>query len=323
MKAIVYTAYGPPEVLRVKEIALPVPKENEMLIKIRAAAVTAADSAFRKGSPRFARLFTGIFGPRKTVLGTELSGEVVAVGKNVIRFKKGDQVFGCTGNGCGGHAEYIALPEMAALAQKPENLSFAEAAGLCEALTALPFLRDKGAIGRGQKVLINGASGAVGSYAVQLAKHFGAEVTAVCSAANKKLAQELGAAAVIDYATADFTKSTERYDIIFDAVGKSSFRKCKAILAPEGIYLSTVPSVGLLFRALFTSGSKGRKAGFQATGLRPHADRAKDLLFLKALSENGQVRPVIDHTFPLEKAADAHRYVDTGRKKGSVVLTIG
>ena len=322
MKAIVYTAYGPPEVLSVKEIAQPAPGENEILIKIRAAAVTSADTAFRKGSPYSARLFTGIFSPKKTVLGTELSGEVIAIGKNVRRFRTGDQVFGCTGNGCGGHAEYIVLSEMAALAQKPANLTFAEAAGLCEALTALPFLRDKGAIRKGQKVLINGASGAVGSYAVQLARHFGAEVTAVCSAANEELVRKLGAAAVIDYTTADFTQGTERYDVIFDAVGKSSFRKCKAVLSPSGIYLSTVPTIGLLLRTLFTSRRKGRRAGFQATGLRPQTDRAKDLLFLKVLSENGQIRPVTDRIFPLEAAAEAHRYVETGRKKGNVVLTI-
>jgi NADPH:quinone reductase-like Zn-dependent oxidoreductase len=323
MKAAVYRKYGAPSVVRIEETTAPVAGEKEVLIRIKAALVTSADSAFRQGKPFAARLFTGLFRPRKPVLGTELSGVIEAVGNNVTLFRVGDEVFAATGAQCGAHAEYIVLPESGALAKKPASVSFAEAAGLCEALTALPFLRDGGQIRPGQKVLINGASGSVGSYAVQLAKYFGAKVTAVCSSGNVEQAKMLGADEVIDYTKDDFTLSGRRYDIIFDAAGKSSFGRCKRLLEANGRYLSTVPSMGLLLHMALTSKSKTERAIFMATGLRPPAERAKDLAFIAMLTETGQLKPVVDRVWPFEQIAEAYAYVDTGRKKGNVAVSFG
>jgi NADPH:quinone reductase-like Zn-dependent oxidoreductase len=323
MKAIVYTKYGLPDVAELKEIEKPTPKANEVLVRICATTVTATDSAFRKGEPLITRTFTGLIKPRITILGDMLAGEIEAVGPDVKLFKPGDQVFGSTGPGFGAHAEYICLPENGALAVKPANMTYGEAAAVCDgALTALPFLRDKAHIQRGQKVLINGASGSIGTVAVQLARYFGAEVTGVCSTKNLDLVKSLGADKVIDYTGEDFTKSGQTYDIIFDAVGKSSFSQCKRVLTQNGVFLSTNLSMATVPQVLWTSLIGGKKALVAATGLRPASERPKDLVFLRELIEGGRLKAVIDRCYPLEQTAEAHRYVDQGHKKGNVVITV-
>jgi NADPH:quinone reductase-like Zn-dependent oxidoreductase len=322
MQAIVYTTYGPPDVLRIEEVATPIPKDNEVLIRIHAAAVTSTDVNLR-GGDKLMRLVFGLRRPRRPILGTEFAGEIAAVGKDVTRFKAGDQIFAATGSGFGAYAEYICLPEDGALAPKPANATYAEAAAICEGgMTALPFLRDKGNIQRGQRVLINGASGAVGNAAVQLAKAFGADVTGVTSTANVDLVKSLGADTVVDYTREDFTRNGRTYDIIFDAVGKSSFARCKDSLAPGGVYLATVPSLALYAHVLRTAKSSGKKAKVAATGLRPPAEKARDLLVLKELTETGKFKPVIDRSYPMDQIAEAHRHVATGHKKGHVVVTM-
>jgi NADPH:quinone reductase-like Zn-dependent oxidoreductase len=323
MKAIVATAYGSPDVLQLCEVAKPAPKANEVLVRIHATTVTAAHSMMRKGVPLYGRLFIGLTRPKVAIPGTELAGEVEAVGEDVQHFKAGDQVFGATDLGGGCYAEYIALPASEPLLPKPANLSDAEAASLLDgATTALHFLRDQGEIRPGQQVLINGASGSVGSAAVQLARHFGAEVTGVCSSANVDLVRSLGAHHVIDYTQEDFTQSGQRYDIIFDAVGKSSFARCKRVLSEHGRYLSTVLGLPILLQMLWTSKVGSQKAKFAASGLRPASEKIEDIRFLKTLMESGELKAVIDRCYPLEEVADAHRYVDTGRKKGNVVILV-
>ncbi len=323
MKAIVYTEYGSPDVLQLKEVAKPVPKDNEVLIKIYATTVTATECTFRKGEPYFSRLFTGLIRPRITTLGEELAGVIEAVGKDVKLYKRGDQVFGTAGPGFGANAEYVCLPEDGVLASKPTNMTYAEAASICDGvLTALPFLRDTGNIQHGQKVLIIGASGSVGTAAVQLARYFGAEVTGVCSTRNAELVQSLGADKVIDYTKEDFTKSGQTYDIIFNTVHKTSFSRCKSVLKQEGVYLEAAFGLSIFPQVLWTSMIGGKKAKIAATGLRPASERTKDLNYLKELIEAGKIKPVIDRRYPLEEIAEAHRYVDKGHKKGNVVITV-
>jgi NADPH:quinone reductase-like Zn-dependent oxidoreductase len=309
-------------VLQVKELATPTPKANEVLIRVHAAAVTTTDNNLR-GGDKLMRLVFGLRRPRRPVLGTELAGEIVAIGEDVRRFRVGDQVFAATGGGFGAHAEYVCLPEDGALAPKPTNLTYAEAAAICEGgQTALPFLRDTGGIQPGQSVLINGASGAVGNAAVQLAKALGARVTAVCGPTNLELARSLGADTVIDYTREDFTRTGETYDIIFDAVGKSSFARCKGSLKPGGVYLATVPSLALYANVLWTMKFGDKKARISATGLRRPAEKAKDLVILKVLAEAGKHRPVIDGCYPMDQIADAHRRVSTGHKRGHVIVEL-
>jgi len=325
MKAVVCTKYGSPDVLQLKEVAKPTPKDNEVLIKVYASIVEPTDCGSRKGEPFFARLMFGLTGPKNPILGCELAGEIEAVGKDVKLFREGDQVFGATGLGFGAYAEYMCLPENGVLAIKPSNMTYEEAAAATDgAPTALPFLRDKGNIQSGQEVLIYGASGSVGIYAVQLAKYFGAEVTGVCSTTNLEMVKSLGADKVIDYTEKDFTKSGQTYDIIFDAVGKSSFSRCKGALKQKGIYLTTVPTLAILLQMLWTSkiGIGSKKAMIAFTGMRPSSERTKDLVFLRELFEAGNIKAVIDRRYPLEQMAEAHRYVDKGHKKGNVVITV-
>ena len=323
MKAIVYTKYGPPDTLQLKEVEKPAPRNNEVLIRVYAATVTSEDCTFRKGDPFIARFATGLTRPKITTLGSNLAGEIEAVGKDVKQFKEGDQVFAASDAALGAHAEYICLPEEGALALKPANMTSGEAASVCGGgLTSLPFLRDTGKIQRGQKVLINGASGSVGTSAVQLAKYFGAEVTGVCSTGNLELVESLGADKVIDYTTEDFTKTGQTYEIIFDAVGKSSFSRCKGSLKQRGVYLSTVLTVAILFQMLWTSKIGCKKAMIVFTGLRPSSEKTKDLIFLKELAEAGRIKPVIDRRYPLEQTPEAHSYVEKGHKKGNVVITV-
>ena len=317
MKAIVYTKFGPPEVLHLQEVEKPTPKANEVLIKIYATAVTKEDPDMR-ASPGF----NGFLKPRHPILGQELAGEIEAIGRGVTRFKPGDQVFGI--DSFGAYAEYKCMPENGALAIKPANLSYEDAASVPNgALTALPFLRDKGKIQSGQTVLIYGASGSVGAAAVQLAKYYGAEVTGVCSTTNLEWVHSLGADQVIDYTQEDFTENGKTYDIIFDTVGKRSFSQCKGSLTDEGIYLATVPTPAIMLQALWSAKSGSKKVRFAATGLRPAREKIKDLVFLTELIEAGKIKPVIDRRYPLEQTAEAHRYVEQGHKKGNVVITGG
>lgn len=325
MKAIVYTEYGPPEVLQLKEVEKPTPKDDEVLIRVYATSVTTGDCNARgfvfvpPGFGLAARFMFGLRRPTKPVLGTDLAGEIEAAGKDVTSFKVGDRVFGTTETDLGAYAEYVCLPESGALAPMPANLSYEEAAAVpFGAITALIYLRDKGAVQSGQKVLINGASGCVGTYAVQLAKHYGAEVTGVCSTANLELVKSLGADAVIDYTKQDFTKSGETYDIIFDTVGKSTFSGCKDSLKENGLYLAGAGGLQVLLQMPWTSltGSKKVLAG-------PAMGCKADLVVLKELIEAGKIRPVIDRRYPLEQIVEAHRYVDQGHKKGSIVITLG
>ncbi len=316
MKAIVYTKFGPPEVLHLQEVEKPSPKANEVLIKIAATTVVKEDPDMR-ASPGF----NGLLKPRHPILGQELAGEVEATGREVTRFKRGDQVFGF--DMFGAYAEFKCMPENGALAIKPVNLSYEEAASIPNgALTALPYLRDKGKIQSGQTVLIYGASGSVGIAAVQLARYYGAKVTGVCSTANLEWVKSLGADQVIDYTREDFTENGKTYDIIFDTVGKLSFSECKGSLTDEGIYLATVPTPVMMLQAFWTAKGGGKKVKFVAAGLRPAGEKIKDLVFLTELIEAGKIQAVIDRCYPLEQMAEAHRYVEKGHKKGNVVITV-
>ena len=303
MKAVICTEYGQPEVLKIVEVAKPTPKEHEVLVKIFATTVHIGDTRIRKANPFLVRLIFGLFKPKKNmILGMEISGEIEAIGKKVTSFKAGDKVFAYTGFKFGGYAEYICLPEKSKsftknglLALKPENLSFEEATTVpTGGLTALKNLQ-KANIGKGQKILINGASGSLGTFAIQLAKYWGAEVTAVCSEKNVELVKSIGADKVIDYTKTDFTKSNGKYDIVYDAVMKSTKAKCKNILKENGIFLnnSQLPKT-----------------------------EEKDLHFLKDLIENGEMKPVIDRIYSIEQIVEAHEYVDKGHKKGNVAITI-
>lgn len=323
MKAVEYNQYGGPEVLQLIETAKPTPKDNEVLIKIFATTVTATECTFRKGDPYFTRLFTGLTSPKINRLGEELAGRVEAIGKEVKDFSVGDEVFGTAGPGFGANAEYIAVPETEVISVKPNNATFGQSAASIDGfLTALPFLRDTAEIKRDQNVLIYGASGSVGSAAVQVAKYFGANVTAVCSTSNVDWVSSIGADEVIDYTKEDFVNSGLTYDIIFDAVGKTTFSHCKKSLASQGVFLESAIGLGVFRHVIWTSMFSRKKAKIAATGLRAPQDRVKDLRLLKKLMEEGKINPVVDKTYALDEIAEAHRYVDKGRKKGNVVIKV-
>ncbi|MEH7513900.1 NAD(P)-dependent alcohol dehydrogenase [Gottfriedia acidiceleris] len=323
MKAIICTKYGPPEVLQITEVEKPKIKDDEVLIKIHASTVTAGDVKLRSSDFPYmywlpSRLMFGLTKPKNKITGCELAGEIVTVGKKVRNFKTGDQVFGYSGFTFGANAEYISLHEEGVLAKKPINMTFEQAAAVpVGAITALHFLR-KSIIQNGQKVLIYGASGSVGTYAIQLAKYFGTEVTALCSTSNLELVRSLGANEVIDYTNEDFAKSKKTYDIIFDTVGKSSFSNCKRLLNKDGVYLlSAVWKLSVYFQAIWSNLISNKKAIFGVANMNN-----EDLKYIKALIEADKLEAVIDRHFPLDQIVEAHRYVEKGHKKGNVVINI-
>lgn len=330
MKAVTFTEYGPPHVLKLTEVATPVPKAHEILIKIHATTVGVGDlwvRNFKAIAPRqfsmpmpmwfAARLVFGFNKPKINILGGELAGEVAAVGDQVTRFKTGDQIFGYRGQAFGGNAEYLAMPESGLVTHKPVNMNFAEAATVpYGALTALNLLR-KVQLQPGQKILINGASGGIGSFAVQLAKHYGAEVTGVCSTPRLALVKTLGADHVIDYTQADFTQNGEQYDVVFDIMGRSSFARVKNSLTPNGRYLLASFKTPQLWQMLMTARGAGPKVICALSN-----ESLADLTHIKELVEAGQIKAVIDRSFPLAQVAEAHRYVEAGEKKGSIVITV-
>lgn len=318
MRAAVYNKYGPPEVLELKEIPTPVPKDNEVLIKVHATTVTSGDWRMRKAYPFIVRFFNGFTKPKLNILGAEFSGVIEAAGKDVTNFRPGDHVFGGSGTRLGANAEYICISEEGTIATKPSNLSFEEAAAVSFGATAsLYFLRDKGHVQKGQKVLVYGASGALGTYAVQLAKYFGAEVTAVCSAGNMDLVKSLGADRVIDYTKNNFIENGITYDIIYDTVGKTKFSQCKSSLNKKGFYLAAAAGVLEFVQMAWSSLFSSKKV---IGGLV--IEHKEQLLFLKKLLEEERIRPVIDKQYPWEQISEAHRYAEQGHKKGNIVLII-
>jgi NADPH:quinone reductase-like Zn-dependent oxidoreductase len=325
MKAIVHTAYGPPDELQLREVEKPVPKEDEVLIRIHATTVTSSDCNVRNltFAPTWSllpmRMQFGLRKPKINRLGIDLAGEIEAVGKEVTRFKTGDPVFGRPDPALGAHAEYICIPDDGVLTIKPANITWEEAACLPLAgNTALYYIRDLGKIQAGQKVLINGASGGIGTFAVQLGKYYGADVTGVCSTTNVEMVKSLGADRVIDYTREDFAKSGETYDVILDVVGKISFSRCKDSLEKGGLYLATLPTIAIVLQTLWTGMLGGKKVKFgDAVG------KVENLVFLRELAEAGKLKAVIDRRYPLEQTAEAFRYAETGHKKGNVVITVG
>ncbi len=323
MNAVVVTKYGSPDVLKVQTVEKPLPAGNQVLVKVYATTVTAADTMLRRADPFLSRFFLGLFKPSKAVIGTGFAGVIEALGPEVKDFHIGDAVYGETGLNFGANAEYLSIAEDEVLSRKPDNISFEEAAPICDGvLTSMNFLKNLANIQPGQKVLINGASGSLGSAAVQLARYLGAEVTGVCSSRNIEFVKSLGAQKVIDYTTTDFTKGEEKYDFVYDTVGKSSFSKAKNVLTDTGIYMSPVLSLKLLFQMMLTSKSKGKKAKFSATGLQPAPELRKLLEEINSIYKAGDIKTVIGRRYRLEETSEAHRYVDTGHKKGNVVVLI-
>jgi NADPH:quinone reductase-like Zn-dependent oxidoreductase len=300
---------------------VPRPRDDEILVRVRAATVGVVDGLARSGSPFYARVQFGPLRPRFPVLGSDFAGVVESVGRSVTRFGVGDSVFGTVAPRFGTHAEYVCLPSSGAVAPMPAGVSFAEAAALADA-TALCFLRDKAGLRPGEAVLVNGASGAVGSMAVQLAVHFGAAVTGVCSGPHLRLVRKLGAESVIDYTRADFTRAGRRYDVIFDVAGTSSFVRCRRVLRFGGVYLTTAPSPAIFAQMPWTAKFGSRRAVVAFTGLRPSEEKRADLAVLRELAEASALVPVVGGCYPLDRIADAHRHVDAGHKKGTVVVTM-
>jgi NADPH:quinone reductase-like Zn-dependent oxidoreductase len=319
MKAAVHDRYGPPEVVRIAEVPKPAPKAGELLVRVHATTVNRTDCSFRAAHPFFVRLLTGLSRPRHPVLGTEFAGEVEAVGDGVTSFKEGDRVFGFSGRTFGAHAEYLAFPEKGPVASIPSGMSFEEAApgteGSQYALTGIRGAK----VDRGQDVLVYGATGAIGSASVQLLRNLGANVTAVCATDHVDLVRGLGADRVIDHTVEDFTKDHQRYDLVLDAVGKSSFARCKALLKPRGIFISS--DLGPLsqnpFLALVTPLFGGKRVKFPIP-----MNVTKTVKYLKGLMESGAFKPVIDRTYQLDEIVEAYRYVESGQKVGNVVITV-
>jgi len=319
MEAIVYTKYGPPDVLQLKEVEKPTPKDNEVLIKVYATTVNRTDCATIRAIPFFARLLTGMFKPKKQIPGTEFAGKIEEIGKNVSSFKVGDKVFGFDDSGSGSHAQYITISEDKALTTIPSNITYEQAAASTEGAHYAYNFINKVDLKSGQKVLVNGATGAIGSAAVQLLKYFDVNVTAVCGTKNIELVKSLGAEKVIDYTKEDFTKDNQKYNFVFDAVGKSSFFKCKRLLQPGGVYISS--DLGYMaqniFLAFITPIIANKKVIFPLP-----TDLKGSILFIKKLIEEGKFKTVIDRKYPLEQIVEAYKYVETGQKTGNVVIKL-
>lgn len=321
MQAVVYRAYGGPEVLGLEDVEKPEPRDHEVRVKVFATTATAACGLMRRADNLTARLVLGLRRPRPRfrVMGIELAGEIDSVGAAVSRFRKGDKVFGFAGFSAGAYAQYVCISERGSLAPMPRRLTYEEAVSLVDGpTTALYFLRDRACLARGQRILIIGASGSIGTAAIQLARHFGADVTAVCSGANAELVTSLGACEVIDYTREDFTESDRAWDIVFDTVGKSSFSRCKRVLARNGRYLITVgPLLGLYLRDAWSRFFGRKKLVFGMS-----VEKKDALHEVLQLVEAGRLRPVIDRRYAMSDIVDAHRYVDTGRKKGNVIIQV-
>lgn len=320
MKAFVYSRYGSPDVLQQMEVPKPIPKDNEVLVKVHATTLNRTDCGFRRPDYFIIRLFNGFFKPKVKILGSEFAGTVETVGSRVSTFKAGDEVFGLSTGKFGAHAEYICVPESGSIAIRPDNISLEEAAAVCDGLMlANGYLKDLD-YSRPQKILIYGASGSIGTAGVQFAKYFGAKVTAVCNTKNVELVRSLGADEVIDYTKNDFTLAGNDFDYVFDAVGKSSFFKCRKLLKPKGVYVSS--EFGFLaqnlFLTLLTPVFGGKRVKFPIA-----TDKKEDILFFKKLIESGKYRAVIDRRYPFSDIIEATKYVETGEKTGNVVINVG
>jgi len=331
MKAVVYTEFGPPDVLQLKEVQKPAPKDNEVLIRVHAAPVSYGDLAARNfkniSSREFnmplplllpTRMYFGFTKPKISILGSEFAGEVESAGRDVKLFKAGDQVMGYLGQRMGAYAEYLCMPEYGSLAIKPANMTYAEAAAVPYGAIIATSLLGKGNLQRGHKVLINGASGGIGSAAVQIARYYGAEVTGVCGTPRLEYVKSLGADRVIDYTEEDFAQNGETYDLIFDILGRSSYSRCKNSLKPKGIYLLASFKMKALLQMLWT-GMVGSKKVICVLS----SEKSEDLVFVKELIEAGKYKSIVDRCYPLEQAAEAHRYAESGLKRGQVVITVG
>ena len=323
MKVAAQSRYGGPEVISVVERPMPRPGPGEVLVEVHSSTVTLADCAFRKADPFIVRFFAGLFRPKIEVLGDDIAGVVTAVGPGVTRFAVGDRIHGSCGTSLGGMAEYVCVKETGAIAKAPPGQDLVPLGGLSYAyLTAMPFIRDEAQVKPGDRVLINGAASSVGAIAVQLAKHFGAEVTGVASGRHADLVQRLGADHFIDRQREDFAARRGEYDVVFDAVGKSSFARCAPALKAGGTYLTTVPSWGIMGLMLTGGQRSGKRGKLATTGLRPETDKLKDLHMLNNLLEQGAVWPVTDRVFPLDQIVEAHRYVEREVKAGDVVVAM-
>ncbi|MDQ7057588.1 MAG: NAD(P)-dependent alcohol dehydrogenase [Ghiorsea sp.] len=322
MKAVMNTRYGSPDGLEIQEVQRPEPTTDEVLVKIHASSVTRADSMMRQGIPHFGRLFLGLTKPKHPMTGTGFAGEVIEVGQDVSQYVVGDKVFGESVFGSGTNTEYICLSETGMMAKLPEGMPYDAGASVCDgAVTSLNFLKNLACIQEGQQVLIYGASGSLGSAAVQIAKHYGAVVTGVCSANNMEMVKGLGADKIIDYQHEDFTAQGKTYDIIYDTVGKLSFSQCQKSLTEKGRYLSPILSIPLFLKMLQTSICGSKKAKFSATGMLHESELKEMLVEVRDMLQAGHLKTVIDRRYPLAKVAEAHRYVDTGHKRGNVIIS--
>ncbi len=322
MKAVVQSSYGSHDVLRVQEMATPTAQDDELLVRVHAAAVSISDTIARTGRPLFGRVFTGLRRPRRPIKGSEFAGQVEAIGRHVTRFEKGDEVLGSTGSKAGCYAEYACISEHDLVAVKPGRMTYEEAAAVCSALAAWNFMREKADVQTGQKVLIIGTSGSHGTHAIQLARHFGAHVTGVCRTADVDLIESLGANQVIDSTRQDFTRRGETYDIIFDAESESSYLRCKGLLTPNGMYLRTFPGPAILLQMMWTSMIGKKRAVVSATGLLPIAKRRAFLEEVMNLVETGALRSIVDRRYPLDRIRDAYRRSEGGDTTGTVVVTL-
>lgn len=322
MKAVVIEKYGGPEVLSVQDVPMPLPKSNEVLVQVNASCLTRASAMMRSGTPRFARLFLGLKRPKNPIPGSGFAGIVVKVGSDVLDFEVGDAVFGETAEAFGTNAEFICIPDDRVILPMPDHLSFEKAAIMCDGpVTSYNFLKFLGEVKPGQKVLINGASGSLGVAAVQIAKYMGAEVTGVCSGANAELVKSLGADHVIDYTKEDFTQSAERYDVVYDTVGKSSFGKAKKVLTENGRFLTPVLT-GSMLLPMLTNWTRKKKAKFDATGLSPVAKVKTMLKALEPIVKQEHYDAVLERRYSMEQVVEAHQYIDSGRKRGNIVMSL-